>query len=88
MEEGSFTVTFNGGVVAPGIWVVPKNNPAGTEEVMKFIAHAQNPELQAQWLQLVGCGPANLATQIMYNDTWYAKNQISAEELYVDALIN
>lgn len=109
MEEGSFTVTFNGGVVAPGIWVVPKNNPAGSEEVMKFIAHAQNPELQAQWLQLVGCGPANpaaaalvpddfqkwnpsspanLATQIMYNDTWYAKNQISAEELYVDALIN
>lgn len=109
MDEGSFTVTFNGGVVAPGIWVVPKNNPAGSEEVMKFIAHAQNPELQAQWLQLVGCGPANpaaaalvpddfqkwnpsspanLATQIMYNDTWYAKNQISAEELYVDALIN
>ena len=109
MDEGSFTVTFNGGVVAPGIWVVPNNNPAGTEEVMKFIAHAQNPELQAQWLQLVGCGPANpaaaalvpddfqkwnpsspenLATQIMYNDTWYAKNQISAEELYVDALIN
>ncbi|MEQ8335304.1 extracellular solute-binding protein [Nisaea sp.] len=109
MDEGSFTVTFNGGVVAPGIWVVPKNNPAGSEEVMKFIAHAQNPELQAEWLQLVGCGPANpaaaalvpddfqkwnpsspanLATQIMYNDTWYAKNQISAEELYVDALIN
>lgn len=109
MEEGSFTVTFNGGVVAPGIWVVPKNNPAGSEEVMKFIAHAQTPELQVKWLEMIGCGPANpaaaalvpdsfqkwnpsspenLATQIMYNDTWYAKNQISAEELYVDALIN
>jgi len=109
MDEGAFTVTFNGGVVAPGIWVVPKNNPAGTEEVMKFIAHAQKPELQVQWLQEIGCGPANpaaaalvpeefrkwnpsspenLATQIMYNDAWYAKHQIAAEELYVDALIN
>ena len=32
--------------------------------------------------------PENLATQILYNDEWYAKNQIAAEELYVDALIN
>ncbi|WP_420404291.1 extracellular solute-binding protein [Nisaea sp.] len=109
MDEGAFTVSFNGGVMAPGIWVVPKGNPAGTDEVMKFIAHAQTPELQVQWLEAIGCGPANpaaaalvpeglqkwnpsspenLATQIMYNDAWYAKNQIAAEELYVDALIN
>ncbi|WP_118133489.1 ABC transporter substrate-binding protein [Oceanicella sp. SM1341] len=109
MEEGSFTVTFNGGVLSPGVWVVPNDNPAGTEEAMKFIAFAQDPELQVKWLELIGSGPANpaasplvpdalkpwnpsspenLATQILYNDEWYAKNQIAAEELYVDALIN
>jgi putative spermidine/putrescine transport system substrate-binding protein len=109
MDEGAFTVSFNGGVIAPGIWVVPKNNPAGTEETMKFIAHAQDPALQVKWLELIGSGPINpaaaalvppelaaynpsspenLATQILYNDEWYAKNQIAAEEMYVDALIN
>lgn len=109
MEEGTFQVSFNGGVVAPGIWVVPKDNPAGTEEVMKFIKHGQKPELQVQWLQMIGSGPINpdaaalvpqelqasnpsspenLATQILYKDEWYAKYQISAEEQYIDALIN
>lgn len=109
MEEGTFNVSFNGGVIAPGIWVVPKGNPAGKDEVMKFIAHGQKPELQVQWLEKIGSGPinpaaaelvpaelapfnpsspANLATQILYNDEWYAKNQVAAEELYVDALIN
>lgn len=109
MDEGAFTVSFNGGVMAPGIWVVPKDNPAGGEEVMKFIAHAQNPELQVKWLELIGSAPINpaaaalvpaelapwnptspenLATQILYNDEWYAKNQVSAEEKYIDALIN
>ncbi|QDL93928.1 ABC transporter substrate-binding protein (plasmid) [Paroceanicella profunda] len=109
MDADSFTVTFNGGVISPGVWVVPKDNPAGTEEAMKFIAFAQDPELQVKWLELIGSGPVNpaaaalvpenlkkwnpsspenLATQILYNDEWYAKYQISAEEQYVDALIN
>ncbi|WP_323794839.1 hypothetical protein [Nisaea sp.] len=30
----------------------------------------------------------NLVTRITHNKTWYAKKQISAEELYVDAPIN
>lgn len=109
MPEGSFDVSFKGGVIAPGIWVVPKDNPAGSDEVMKFIAHGQQPELQVEWLKKIGSGPINpeaaamvppelapfnpsspenLATQILYKDEWYAKNQVSAEELYVDALIN
>jgi len=109
MEDGSFEVSFKGGVIAPGVWVVPNNNPAGSDEAMKFIAHAQDPELQVQWLEMIGSGPANpqaadlvpaelqkynpsspenLAQQIFYNDEWYAKNQVRAEEMYVDALIN
>ncbi|MEC9432143.1 MAG: ABC transporter substrate-binding protein [Pseudomonadota bacterium] len=109
MEEGSFAVSFDGGVMSPGTWVVPKNNPAGGEEAMKFIAFAQEPKLQAKWFELIGSAPINpaaaslvpesmakwnptspenVATQILYNDEWYAKNQIAAEEKYVNALIN
>ena len=109
MPDGSFTTTFNEGVLSPGAWVVPKHNPAGTEQAMKFIAHSADPELQVKWLEAMGPGPANpaaaalvpddlkpwnpsspenRATQTVYNDAWYAKNQIWAEELYVDALIN
>lgn len=109
MDEGSFTVSFDGGVIAPGIWVVPRNNPAGADAAMRFIAHAQDPKLQVEWLAAIGSGPVNpeaaamvppelapinpsspenLATQILYNDEWYARNQVAAEEMYVDALIN
>ncbi|MAS44601.1 MAG: hypothetical protein CML43_15995 [Rhodobacteraceae bacterium] len=109
MDEGAFAVSFDGGVMSPGTWVVPKDNPAGSEEAMKFIAFAQNPELQAKWFELIGSAPINpaaaslvpesmakwnptspenVATQILYNDEWYAKNQIAAEEKYVNALIN
>ncbi len=109
MPEGSFDVTFEGGVITPGIWVVPKGNPAGPDAAMEFIKHGQDPELQVRWLELFGPGPinpataplvpedlkhwnpsdpANLMKQVFYNDTWYAENQVSAEELYVDALIN
>lgn len=109
MEEGTFAVTFDGGVLSPGTWVVPKKNPAGAEEAMKFIAFAQDPKLQAKWFELIGSAPINPAaaslvpesmakwnptspenvvTQIFYNDEWYAKNQVAAEEKYVNALIN
>ncbi|MEI4472992.1 extracellular solute-binding protein [Frigidibacter sp. MR17.24] len=109
MEEGTFATTFEGGVVQPGIWVVPKDNPAGTEAVMKFIAHCQDPQLQVEWFKAMGnapinpeaasmvpaelaaynpSSPENLAVQVIYNDEWYAKNQVSAEEAYINALIN
>lgn len=109
LEPGTFDVTFDGGLLTAGVWVVPRNNPAGTEEVMKFIAHTQDPQLQVKWFQETGSGPINpaaapmvpaelaawnpsspenLATQILYNDEWYATNQQAAEELYLDALIN
>ncbi|SFH95540.1 ABC transporter substrate-binding protein [Albimonas pacifica] len=109
MDEGTFAVSFDGGVMSPGTWVVPKGNPAGAEEAMKFIAFAQDPALQVKWFELIGSAPINpaaaplvpesmsrwnptspenVATQILYNDEWYAANQIAAEEKYVNALIN
>lgn len=108
MPEGTFGTTFAGGVLQPGMWVVPKNNPSGAKAAMEFIAYCQQPQLQLDWMAAMGNGPinpeaaalvpealqpynpssaANLALQVMYNDEWYGRNQISAEELYIDALI-
>ncbi|MXN17796.1 extracellular solute-binding protein [Pseudooceanicola sp. GBMRC 2024] len=108
MDKGTFETTFDGGVLQPGMWVVPKNNPAGTKAAMEFIASAQDPKLQVEWFTAIGNGPINpaaapmvpaelaaynpntpenVAKQVIYNDEWYGKNQVSAEELYIDALI-
>lgn len=108
MEPGTFKMTYDGALLQPGMWVVPKNNPAGAETAMKFIATAQDPQLQADWFVAIGNGPINpaaaqlvpaelsewnpntpenVAKQVIYNDEWYGKNQVAAEELYIDALI-
>lgn len=109
MEPGTFEITYDGGVLQPGMWAVPKDNPAGTEAAMQFIAVTQDPELQVEWFKSIGNGPinpeaskmipkelavwnsadpVNVAKQVIYNDEWYGKNQVAAEELYIDALIN
>lgn len=108
MDPGTFEMTYQDAVLQPGMWVVPKGNPAGTEAAMKFISVVQDPKLQAEWFVAIGNGPINpaaadlvpaelaplnpnspenVAKQVIYNDEWYGKNQVSAEELYIDALI-
>lgn len=63
---GRITWTFNDGILFPGIWVVPKNPPAGVETAMKSIAAMQDPEAQIRLLELMGNGPSNpQATQLV-----------------------
>lgn len=109
MEEGTFEMSFDGGVLQPGMWAVPKDNPAGTEAAMQFIAITQDPKLQVEWFTKIGnapinpeaadmvpteladwnpADPVNVAKMVLYNDEWYGNNQVAAEELYIDALIN
>lgn len=59
MEEGTFEMTYNGAVLQPGAWVVPKNNPAGTKAAMQFIASAQDPGRQLEMFKALGNGPIN-----------------------------
>lgn len=56
---GRITWTFNEGVLFPGIWIVPRHNPAGVETAMKAIAAMQDPAAQIRLLELMGNGPAN-----------------------------
>jgi putative spermidine/putrescine transport system substrate-binding protein len=60
-EPGSkIDYNFTGGVLQPGLWVVPKGNPAG-KQVMVAIAAMQEPAGQVVLLGLLSNGPANPA---------------------------
>ena len=52
---------WNGAVLAPAVWIVPKNNPAGREAAMKFIAVAQDPQSQVELFKIIRMSPANPA---------------------------
>lgn len=46
------------GILCPGMWAVPKGNPAG-KEAFRFIASAQDPARQVEFFKRVNGGPAN-----------------------------
>ena len=59
--RGDVTWTWNDGIVTAGMWNVPKDNPAGTEAAMRFIASSQDPQQQVELFKVMGNGPANPA---------------------------
>ena len=62
--KGRIDWSFEGGLLQPGLWVVPKGNPAG-KQAMVAIASMQEPEGQVSLLRSMGNGPANPAAQPM-----------------------
>jgi len=58
--KGRIDFTFNQGVMVPGVWIVPKGNPAG-KDVYRFIASTQKPERQVEMLIGYGYGTVNPA---------------------------
>ncbi len=52
---------WNQGIVCPGMWAVPKGNPAG-KDAFRFIAGAQDPARQVDFFKRVNGGPANPQT--------------------------
>ena len=62
--KGRVDWSFEGGLLQPGLWVVPKGNPAG-KQAMVAIASMQEPEGQISLLRSMGNGPANPKTEPM-----------------------
>jgi spermidine/putrescine-binding protein len=58
--NGSVDFTWNLGILCPGVWVVPKGNPAG-KAAYDFVRSTQVPERQITLLKAFGNGPANPA---------------------------
>lgn len=58
--KGRVDFTWADGIVTPGVWVVPKGNPAG-KLAQRFIARTLEPERQIILLKTLGSGPSNPA---------------------------
>ena len=56
--QGRIAWTFQDGVLQPGLWVVPRGNPAG-RQAMVAIASMQEPPGQVSLLESMSNGPAN-----------------------------
>ncbi len=56
--EGKIAFTWAGGVLCPGVWVVPKGNPGGID-AFNLIAHMQDPGRQIEFTNLQRVGPVN-----------------------------
>ena len=57
--EGGYRVNMNQAIAMPGAYIVPKGNPAGRDNVMRFIASCQSPERQIALLSCHGMTPSN-----------------------------
>jgi putative spermidine/putrescine transport system substrate-binding protein len=64
---GRIDWSYAGGLLQPGLWVVPKGNPAG-KQAMVAIAAMQEPEGQVKLLAAMGNGPANPAASALVPD--------------------
>jgi putative spermidine/putrescine transport system substrate-binding protein len=58
--KGRIAWTWADSILYPGVWVVPKNNPAGTR-AFKLIAFMQEAARQINFTGLQGVGPCNPA---------------------------
>ena len=59
-SEGKIAWTFDGGLLCPGMWVVPKKNPGGNA-AFDLLASMQQPKRQLELTRLRGVGPSNPA---------------------------
>jgi putative spermidine/putrescine transport system substrate-binding protein len=64
-SDGQIKFIWDQGILAPGGLAVIKNNPAGKETAMKFLAEAQDPKGQATMFDLLGQGPSNPAADAL-----------------------
>lgn len=59
--KGRYKLVWNEALSMAGGYIVPKGNPAGRENVMKFLASCQVPERQANLFKCFGQAPSNPA---------------------------
>lgn len=76
---GRFKYTFNQGMLQPGVMSVTKDNPAGTQVAMEFLASMQDPKSQFELFDLLGNGPANPEAVAMLSTEQNSRNPGSQE---------
>jgi putative spermidine/putrescine transport system substrate-binding protein len=78
---GKIKWTFVQGIVQPGIWIVPKNPPAGSKWAHQAMRAMQEPEGQVLLLERMGNGPANPAAAALVKPEFQKANPSSPENL-------
>lgn len=86
--DGRIKYNFVNGLLQPGLWVVPRGNPAGRQAAMEAIAFMQTPESQLVILEAMGNGPANPAAAAIIPESLRPANPSDPENLAVQARIN
>lgn len=64
-SDGAVKYIWDEGILTPGGMAVVKNNPAGKEAAMKYVAAAQDPAGQIVMFDMLGQGPANPAADAL-----------------------
>ncbi len=85
--KGRIAYSFKDGLLQPGLWVVPKGNPAGAE-AFRAIASMQQPEGQVKLLAAMGNGPSNPAAQSLVPSELRLMNPADPANVAVQAKIN
>lgn len=83
-----FNWTWKQGLMNVDVWSVVKNNPAGREAAMKFIAYTQDPKRQVELLTILGNGPVNPAAAAMVPDDIKIYDPTQPAHRAVQAVLN
>lgn len=67
-SNGKITHIWDGGVLTPSLWAVPKGNPAGRAAAWRFASYSLNPQSQVTLLRLTSNGPSNPKTAAIIPD--------------------
>lgn len=85
--QGRIDYTFENGLLQPGLWVVPKGNPAG-KEAFHAIASMQSAPEQIYLLERMGNGPANPEGAALVPEAMKAANPTDPANTAVQAKID
>jgi len=77
---GAIDYHWNNAILQPGVWSVPKGNPAG-KDVWRFLAFMQDPESQIEVLKGLGNAPANPEAAKFYTPELEARSATAPANL-------
>src|SRR5262249_1746368 len=86
--NGKIGWKWDGAILAPAVWAVPKGNPAGKEAAMRLIAAFQDPTGQAEWFKSYGAYPANPAASALIPADMKARDGSQPENVAVQVMFD
>lgn len=86
-SEGEIAWTFDGGLLCPGMWVVPKKNPGGNA-AFDLLASMQQPNRQLDLTRLRGLGPSNPAATAAMPENLRPIDPTQPQNLALQAIIS